>query len=105
MEYETESLDGAELALAFAVACGPHHKPPRIRDGVCEVYDNPCGFPGPCFDWFPFLSEELGSCKKESDIGGVYLRHHLQWYSGTTEDLKSRVRAYVLERLGPRFTS
>lgn len=104
MERKTSELDGTHLDLAFAMACGPHDKPPRIANGRCEVFDNPCGFPGPCYDWFPFAACAPAPDKPQYDISDVYLRYHLRWTGGSADALKALMLDYIAARLGSVLT-
>lgn len=101
MKHAASVLEGALLDLAFAVACGGWVKEPRLRSGRCEVYDNPCGGPGPCWGWWQFSASTLGAGDPSRDISSAFVRYgELRWRGNAGPDLIAAMRAFVTSKLG-----
>ncbi len=93
-------LSGARLDAAYAVACGVKPDRVRIRDGRCEIWDNPCGFPGACWGWNPFGASTLDR-DMPGGVGNVYVRYGgVNWKGEAGPELVEALRVYVASKFG-----
>lgn len=106
---KVSELEGAQLDYWVAMICfegrthyaHDHRQPPRIHNGRCEVYDNPCGGPGPCWGWYPFLASTLGAEAPSQDVGSTYVRYGtIKWTGGPGPELIAALRAFVASKFG-----
>lgn len=99
MKHKVSELSGAQLDYAYALTEN-FEQPPRLRDGVCEVYDNPCGGPGPCWGWYSFCVSTVPS-DPHRDVGGAFRRHGaLQWKEEIGPGLADKMRSIIAGKFG-----
>ena|ERR1043165_6213821 len=116
MKHKTISLSGALLDAAVAMAAGQRF---QLVGDLCQVWDNPCGYPGACWTWVRYAPSSdwaVGGpiIERESILVGRRVDKKKAWAAGIDvvfggkypydmlgpTPLVAAMRAYVASKLG-----